>query len=86
MLTPMPTPSANINVVAAQLIAIWCAAIAEALIQPIISAPAEKAPTSIKVWSPTGPPSRGCSRNRGQDHCVYQIWGSQGRVRAERST
>src|ERR1700733_9727993 len=46
------------NVVAAQVIAIWCAASAVVPIQPIRIAANAKAPTSARYWNPVGNPIR----------------------------
>ena len=46
------------NVVAAQVIAIWCAASADVPIQPIKIAAKAKAPTSARYWHPVDNPIR----------------------------
>src|SRR3984957_19778660 len=51
-------PRGNINVVAAQVIAIWWAASAAVPIQPIRIAAKAKAPTSARYWNPVGNPIR----------------------------
>ena len=68
----IPMPSGNMNVVAAQVMAIWCDAIALALIQPIISAAKTNALTSSRCWAATGQPRLSNRRNRSRLNAARQ--------------